>query len=1034
MEHGGLLNGALHQSRERFKDLFDNAPMGYHEVDATGRLVHINQTELKMLGYTADELLGQFVWKISAQEEVSREAVHAKLSGEPPPPSFEFMLRRKDGTTFLALIEDRMIKSAGGGIIGIRSVVQNIAERKWTMDLLNTSRMEINNLKAAMDQHSIVATTDPQGRITYVNDKFCTVSKYRRDELLGQDHRIVNSGHHPKEFMRGLWATIGRGEIWKGEIKNRAKDGSFYWVDATIMPFLNAEGKPYQYVAIRTDITARKRAEEALTLFRRLMDQSGEIVEVIDPETGRILDMNEEACQATGYTRTEYLQLTVFDFNPLLQRDLFKANQERMRRSGPITLIASHRRKDGEPIPTEVKLSLVRLDRDYLVAIIRDITDRKQAEVALQESEKRFRSLFENMLNGFAYCRMLYDGERPTDFVYLAVNRAFESLTGLKNVMGRKVSEVIPGIRDSDPELWEKYARVVRTGEPEKFEIYVEALKIWFAISVYRPEPDHFVAVFDVITERKRAENALRESEERFRQVVENIREVFWMTDPTMEKMLYVSPSYEEVWGRTRESLYQSPRTWLEAIHPEDQGRMLVASKKPMAGVTYDEVHRILRPDGSTRWVRDRGYPIRDAAGQVFRIVGTAEDITSQKEMEVQVMRMQRMESIGRMAGGIAHDLNNILAPILMGAPLLRMNLPPEQAEKMLTSIETSAQRGADLVKHLLMFGRGVEGRRTVIRLKDLMREMEDITRQTFPRSIAIAAKIPADLWPVLGDITQLHQVLLNLCVNARDAMPDGGTLDMAAKNVRIDESYASMSPDSRPGDYVCLSVTDTGTGIAPEIIDKIFDPFFTTKAVGKGTGLGLSTLLGIVKSHVGFVTVQSEVGRGSGFHVYLPAVPEATAATSAGNAGELPRGHGETILVVEDESSIREITGKILTQYGYRVLSSADGADGCALFARHLSEIDVVLTDIDMPIMGGVEMIKVLKRMKPGIKVIVSSGKGSGIIDKKTTPAERGALQVNSYLAKPYSAERILELLHGLITNTPVKSDGGNTSSPFSG
>jgi two-component system cell cycle sensor histidine kinase/response regulator CckA len=458
----------------------------------------------------------------------------------------------------------------------------------------------------------------------------------------------------------------------------------------------------------------------------------------------------------------------------------------------------------------------------------------------------------------------------------------------------------------------------------------------------------------------------------------------------------------------------------VEAIHPDDRKRVEEAAAARQASGTYDETYRIVRPDGSLRWVRDRAYPIRNAEGQVYRIVGTAEDISNQKEMEVQVMRMQRMESVGRMASGIAHDLNNILAPILMGAPLIRMGLPPVQMERTLTTIEASARRGADLVKQLLMFGRGVEGRRMLVRLNDLVREMEEITGQTFPRNIAIAIEVPGDLWPVMGDATQLHQVLLNLCVNARDAMPQGGTLTIAAKNIRIDQSYVSMSPEARPGAYACVAVTDTGTGIPPGVIDKIFDPFFTTKEVGKGTGLGLSTLIGIVKNHGGFVTVESELGQGSTFQVYLPGEPGARDALVEPDATLAPRGHGEMILVVDDEANIRDITGKILERHGYRVVVASDGADACAQFARHLAEIEIVLTDIDMPVMGGVAMIHVLKRMKAAIKIVISSGKTSGMGDKISGTA-LDELQVDAILTKPYTAEKVLRIIHDLLAGKPA-------------
>src|SRR5215207_5614550 len=262
----------------------------------------------------------------------------------------------------------------------------------------------------------------------------------------------------------------------------------------------------------------------------------------------------------------------------------------------------------------------------------------------------------------------------------------------------------------------------------------------------------------------------------------------------------------------------------------------------------------------------------------VRRALEDAEKRAQLKESEARFLRAQRLESIGALASGIAHDLNNILAPIMMSAPMLRWGLKPEEVEKTLVSIETSAQRGADLVKQLLLFGRGVEGNRTLLNLKHLLRDMVRMVRETFPKAIELKARFAPDLWSITADATQIHQVLLNLCVNARDAMPNGGNLTLAAENIPLDQLSAAVTSEAKAGPHVVIRVSDTGEGIQPSIREKIFDPFFTTKQPGKGTGLGLSTVLGIVKSHGGFIDMVSEVGNGSTFCVYLPATPEQSA------------------------------------------------------------------------------------------------------------------------------------------------------------
>ena len=505
--------------------------------------------------------------------------------------------------------------------------------------------------------------------------------------------------------------------------------------------------------------------------------------------------------------------------------------------------------------------------------------------------------------------------------------------------------------------------------------------------------------------ERKQAEAALRESEERFRQLAENIHDVFWLTDLTTNRMLYVSPAYEEIWGRSREELCASPRKWLDAIHPEDREHVFGTATASQPGGIYDKEYRIVRPDGSIRWIRDRAFPVPNAAGEVDRVAGVARDITGQKKMEAQFLQSQRMESIGTLASGVAHDLNNILSPILMSVPILEMALAGTRFEEIVTTIGECAERGASIVRQVLTFARGVEGERIFLQMHHLLGELEKIASETFPRSITIRNLAPHTLWPVNGDATQLQQVLLNLCVNARDAMPNGGTLTIDAGNVQIDENYAAMSPESKPGPHLLVSISDTGHGIPPEIMQQIFDPFFTTKEVGKGTGLGLSTVIGIVRSHHGFLSAESQPGKGATFKVFLPAEPEAAAAPESAQEEKAPPGDGELILVVDDEPGVRSVAQAVLQGHGYRVLLAADGTEALAVFAQHSGEIAVVVTDIAMPFMDGALLIRALHRMKPDLRVIVSTGHGER--------AQVAELRVSAFLSKPYGANALLRALH---------------------
>jgi two-component system, cell cycle sensor histidine kinase and response regulator CckA len=393
-----------------------------------------------------------------------------------------------------------------------------------------------------------------------------------------------------------------------------------------------------------------------------------------------------------------------------------------------------------------------------------------------------------------------------------------------------------------------------------------------------------------------------------------------------------------------------------------------------------------------------------DNKSQTILVVNT--DITQKKQLESQFFRAQRLESIGTLASGIAHDLNNVLAPILMTAQLLESRSHDERSKKLLPILISNAKRGANLVKQVLSFTRGIEGERTPLQLKHLIDEIQQVIKETFPKTIHPINQIPQELWTVSGNATQLHQVLMNLCVNARDAMPDGGKLTIEAENLFIDENYAKMNIEAHIGNYISITISDTGTGIRPDIIERIFEPFFTTKELGKGTGLGLSTVLGIVKSHGGFINVYSEPSKGSKFQVYLPALQ--TPETVEDDDESIPEGNGELILVVDDEDSIRDVTKASLETFNYKAITASDGIEAIALYAERRDEISVVVTDMVMPSMDGLTTIRTLQKINPTIKIIAVSGLASS--EKICAVTEIG---VKAFLAKPYTAKQLLETIN---------------------
>jgi CheY-like chemotaxis protein len=504
----------------------------------------------------------------------------------------------------------------------------------------------------------------------------------------------------------------------------------------------------------------------------------------------------------------------------------------------------------------------------------------------------------------------------------------------------------------------------------------------------------------------------------------------------------WLIPTNDIVWTAELEALYGlAPGSfdgqyegWMQSIHPDDRPKVEQELWQAVKnGQGLDTEFRIVCPSdtrreeeyylldeascpltssccvpGEIRWIAVKSSLFCDQIGKPVRMIGIHMDITEKKQLEAQFLRAQRLESLGTLASGIAHDLNNILTPILAVVQLLPLKLPNlnNNTQQLLKTLESSAQRGADLIKQILSFARGVEGKRVNLQIHHLLFEIEQIIHQTLPKSIDIHSNIPANLWTISGDTTQLHQVFMNLCVNARDAMPEGGNLQIIAQNFMVDEQYARMHIDAKVGAYVVVTVADTGMGIPPEIIHRVFDPFFTTKEVGKGTGLGLSAVLGIVKSHGGFIDVQSEVNKGSVFKVFLPAIESPTQETD--DDLELLTGEQELILVVDDEAAITEITKTTLETYNYRVLTASDGIEAIALYAEYKDEIAGVLMDIMMPTMDGTTIIPLLRRLNPNVYVLAMSG-----LNSTEVVSQVQKLGFQGFLSKPFTTKELLWALY---------------------
>ena len=608
----------------------------------------------------------------------------------------------------------------------------------------------------------------------------------------------------------------------------------------------------------------------------------------------------------------------------------------------------------------------------------------------------------------------------------LAVNeawRAFGVANGLpRDAVGDNYLEVCNqavGADQADARAVARGIRDVLAGRLDHFEreyaCHGPDQQRWFFLRVTAAHGEgvnRAVVAHEDVTPRKQVEEALRASEQRVRQITDNIQEVFWMTDPAKNRVLYVSPAYARIWGRSCESLQADPRNWLEAIHPEDRDRVRQAATTRQARGEYDETYRILRPDGSQRWIRDRAYPIRDASGEVYRVVGTAEDVTEHRHLEQQFREAQKMEAIGTLAGGIAHDFNNILGAILGYAQLARTCIQEQSlGGQYLDAVVFGAQRAARLVRQILAFSRHQDPQRRPVALAQALAEPVQLLRASIPATIGFDVDLPAGLPDVLADPVQMHQVLMNLCTNAEHAMRgEVGRLTVRLEAVAVDAALAARHPGLRPGPYVRLTVADTGRGMDDATRARIFEPFFTTKKQGEGTGLGLAVVHGIVESHDGVVTVHSQVGVGSTFQIWLPAL--ATQAEIAPESDPTPpRGEGQRILFVDDEVPLAVLGRTILEQLGYAVECCASAADALAAVRARREGFDLLITDLTMPGMTGIDLARLLLQTGQELPVIMTTGYNADL-----TPERARAFGIRLLLQKPLTPNALGEAVRRVL------------------
>ncbi|KKL92292.1 hypothetical protein LCGC14_1886150, partial [marine sediment metagenome] len=649
-----------------------------------------------------------------------------------------------------------------------------------------------------------------------------------------------------------------------------------------------------------------------------------------------------------------------------------------------------------------------------VVLVFRDVTEAYRRSEALRESERQYRSLFEALGEGFALHEIICDEDgTPCDYRFLEVNPAFERFTGLERdrIVGRTAREVLPGIES----YWiDTYGKVALTGEPVQFQNYSGELKKHFEVIAFSPDPGRFATLFVNISEQVNAQEALQNERDFANSLVDNAQAIVLVLDD-QGYIVRFNRFAQELTGCTEHEA--RGQRWTDRFTPQAERKdCRERFGRVLAGETVrGEAGPVLGADGREVLVRWYLSPLRDAQGHTTNVLAVGHDITEIRQKEQQLRQAVKMEAIGHLAGGVAHDFNNMLAIIQGYADLLSAAMDSEhEFREDVDKIRAAARRAAGLTRQLLALGRRQVMKPQVLQLPDVLAEMESMLTRTLGEDMELAVSADEGLWRVRVDPTAIEEVLLNLAVNAREAMPEGGRLAIEAANVTLpapDPTY----PDAAAGDYVMLTVADTGTGMTPEVREQAFEPFFTTKRAAGGTGLGLSVCYGIITQSGGHVAVESAPGEGTTFRILLPRcteVPAAKAATAPAEAGaeELPRGT-ETVLVVEDEEDVRHLIVRVLRQCGYTVLETGNSREAIPLGEHYAEDIHLMVSDVIMPGMSGRRLAARLAPVRPSMKVMFISG----YTEFPDVDRERTAIQAE-FVAKPFSPRLLAETVRRVL------------------
>lgn len=976
-------------------------------ADLEGKLTYVNPAFLAIWAYAdSREVIGKSAldfWQDPADAEAVMEALKERGSW-----CGEMVAKTKTAKLLHVALTASIINDSTGKSIGLMAAFNDISDRKRVEATLRENEERLNFVLEGgqlgfWDWN--IATGEVQR-----NKRWAEMLGYTLPEIefsVTQWTDLI----HPDDRSTA-WQSLqdhleGRSPSHNCEYRMRTKEGKYRWIlDQAMIVARNAQGQPLRMSGTHTDITERKRAEEQLAFFKHSVDTTRDGAYWFDSDN-KLIYVNEAGCQALGYTQTELLGRNLLEFVPHATPEGLKKVWEKLRRDGFYLGESLHRHKDGHDFPVEIIASLMRFDgKEYNCGYARDITARKQADLALRQSEERFSKAFRSSPVATVISRMM-DGQ------FIDVNEAAcqlygytrEELVGhtsleLGIITAQERQKIVESLKAQQTFRGLNLTIRARGGKPRDVLYSADTLELngeWYMLNL----------MLD-ITEHKQAEA----ENQRLAMAVDQAAETIVITD-AQGNILYVNPAFEKSTGYSRqEALGQNPRILKSGKQDAAFYQQLWATL--IQGEMWQGCFSNKRKDGTLYEEEATISPIRNAAGVITNYVAIKLDVTRERQLESQIQQAQKMESVGQLAGGVAHDFNNSLQAILGYTEELLATIPrADRKHDDLLEIQKAATHAADLTRQLLAFSRKQMISLRPLQLNEVIGDTQKMIRRLIGEDIRIETSLAPNLPQVQADASQLQQVLVNLAINARDAMPSGGRLSISTDVVLLDEQDASVIVDARSGRFAYLAVTDTGVGMSKEVMARIFEPFFSTKGLGKGTGLGLSVIYGIVQQHQGWINVYSQEGQGTTFKLYLPTCAAAVGDSSAlaAKPAAPPRGRGERILLVEDAPDVRNLAVRVLRAAGYEVFIAGKAVEAYIRFKQEGGRFDLLFSDVVLPDQSGIEIAEYLQGQKPDLPVLLCSG----YTDERArwTAIEQ---QRFHFLQKPYPAAELLRIVRAIL------------------